>query len=199
MMEMGFTKISTIQQYWLSWNIRLIMDPASNPYHIGDYDYPLYDSSGKHFTSWAAWQGAYMSTYNAAALFSGRASDATFGYPMIGAVGLSYAAGQTAGGYSGSAAYTWIQNAIGPTNLALQNDNPMWAIVPRVAIPVQPPSCDLDGNGTVDNNDVQISISRALGQGFCGGGDLDGDGRCTVIDVQRVINAAGGGMCRIGP
>jgi hypothetical protein len=161
---------------------------------------------------------------------------------MIGAVGLSYAAGQTAGGYSGSAAYTWIQNAIGPTNLALQNDNPMWAIVPRVAIPVQPPSCDLDGNGTVDNNDVQISISRAemkdstpiggpyqgtlaagsasanasaiprwassdqarsswaLGQGFCGGGDLDGDGKCTVIDTQRIINVvSGGASCRIGP
>jgi hypothetical protein len=33
----------------------------------------------------------------------------------------------------------------------------------------------------------------------CGAKDLDGNGRCDPVDVQRVITAALGGACHIGP
>jgi hypothetical protein len=46
---------------------------------------------------------------------------------------------------------------------------------------------------------VQIEINQALGATACGTGDLDGNGNCNVIDVQRVINAALGSPCRLGP
>ena len=67
----------------------------------------------------------------------------------------------------------------------------------RQSTPISP--CDLNSDGVVDSQDVQLAVSAALGERVCGSGDLDGDGRCDVVDVQRVINAALGGACRMGP
>jgi M6 family metalloprotease-like protein len=61
------------------------------------------------------------------------------------------------------------------------------------------PPCDMNGDGSVNVIDVQLSVNKALGITACGAGDLDGDGSCTVIDVQRVVLAALGGSCRLGP
>lgn len=68
------------------------------------------------------------------------------------------------------------------------------------AAAVVPPanSCDLNGDNVVNDADVQIAISAALGKTSCGSADLDGDGRCTVVDVQRVINAMVTGTCKVG-
>ena len=195
--ELGFG-IGAVQQYWARFNINLVLDPNSSPYHLGDYSYPLVQvDNGAYFSTWAAWKASYLPTYDAVSLFNSRSVDPEFGYPQIAYAALSYAAGVTAGSFNGNDAWTWISTNLPNQNLL--NDNPKWAILPRAAIPVLPPSCDLDGNGIVDANDVQISISRALGQGVCGNGDVDRDGRCTVIDTQRIINAAGGASCRIGP
>jgi hypothetical protein len=57
--------------------------------------------------------------------------------------------------------------------------------------------CDLNGDGVVNSSDVSVSISMALGQTPCNGG-LQGLGSCSVVDTQRVINAALGGACRTG-
>ncbi len=58
--------------------------------------------------------------------------------------------------------------------------------------------CDVNRDGKVDSNDVNISLSSALGTGSCVA-DLDGNGRCDVVDLQRVINASlSGGSCRTG-
>lgn len=62
----------------------------------------------------------------------------------------------------------------------------------------QPSPCDLNGDGIVDNLDVQLAISQAVGTTACGTADLVGDGTCIVVDVQRVVNAAGGGVCQVG-
>jgi hypothetical protein len=60
-------------------------------------------------------------------------------------------------------------------------------------------SCDLNGNGVVNVQDVQISVNAVLGLIPClPQYELDGSGTCTVIDVQRVANAVLGLGCVIG-
>jgi hypothetical protein len=46
--------------------------------------------------------------------------------------------------------------------------------------------------------DVQLEVNMALGAIPCTG-DINKDGACNVIDVQRVVNAALGGACVTGP
>jgi hypothetical protein len=60
-------------------------------------------------------------------------------------------------------------------------------------------SCDVNGDGRVDRADVDAAIQQVLGTAACGSGDLDLNGTCNVVDVQRVINASVGGVCKIGP
>jgi hypothetical protein len=60
-------------------------------------------------------------------------------------------------------------------------------------------SCDLNGDGVVGAADVQIEANATVGAAACGAADLDGNGRCDVVDLQRVIAAATGSPCRIGP
>ena len=56
-----------------------------------------------------------------------------------------------------------------------------------------PSRCDIDGNG-VTVTDVQRSVNQAIGLASCTA-DINTDGRCDVLDVQRVVNAALGGGC----
>jgi hypothetical protein len=63
----------------------------------------------------------------------------------------------------------------------------------------QAATCDLNDDGVVNSADVAIAVNAAAGLGSCGAGDLDGNGSCDAMDLQRVINAALGGPCRIGP
>lgn len=60
-------------------------------------------------------------------------------------------------------------------------------------------SCDLNGDSTVDTQDVNLAINQAIGASSCGTADLDQNGTCDAVDVQRVINAALGQSCRTGP
>ena len=61
-------------------------------------------------------------------------------------------------------------------------------------------SCDLNGDGVVNIQDVQISGSSYLGTIPClPQYQLDQSGTCTVVDVQRVVAAALGLGCKIGP
>jgi hypothetical protein len=68
------------------------------------------------------------------------------------------------------------------------------------ATAITPPAasaCDLNGDGTVDSDDVDVAISQALGSTACSNSDLDKSGVCNVVDVQRVTNGIGG-SCRVG-
>jgi hypothetical protein len=128
--EQGFAS-SALLAYEARWTISVILDPDSNPYHIGDYAYPMVQSKeGPWITSWAAWSGAYLPKYDPKALFKSRSGDPQFGYPHIAYAALSYVPGfRTGGGLSGDDAWNWIKANL--PNQNLQNDNPMWAIVPR--------------------------------------------------------------------
>jgi hypothetical protein len=64
--------------------------------------------------------------------------------------------------------------------------------------PPPPPSCDINRDGVIDSLDVPAAIKQALGVTPCGTSDLMQNGQCSVVDVQRVINAVMGGSCRIG-
>lgn len=55
--------------------------------------------------------------------------------------------------------------------------------------------CDVNQDGTVNNLDVTAAIQQAVNPASCGTADIDKDGRCSAIDIQRVINAALGGAC----
>jgi hypothetical protein len=58
-------------------------------------------------------------------------------------------------------------------------------------------SCDVNKDGTVNSADVSLATDQALGKAACTS-DLDGNGVCNVVDVQRVINASLGQSCRVG-
>lgn len=59
-------------------------------------------------------------------------------------------------------------------------------------------ACDLNGDGIIDNTDVQLAVAQAIGTASCSTADLQQNGTCNVIDVQRVSNAALGQSCRTG-
>lgn len=59
-------------------------------------------------------------------------------------------------------------------------------------------ACDLNSDGVVNTTDVNQAVSMALGQSACTA-NITGAGVCTVVTVQRVINASlPGGACVIG-
>jgi hypothetical protein len=60
---------------------------------------------------------------------------------------------------------------------------------------VQP--CDSNGDGVVNADDVQVLVNQALGFTACKN-DLTGNRKCTVVDVQRIVNASLGQHCRVG-
>ena len=60
-------------------------------------------------------------------------------------------------------------------------------------------ACDLNDDGVVNLFDVQIAINQVLGISPCTNADLLQNGQCSVVDVQRVLNASLGGACLIGP
>jgi hypothetical protein len=50
-------------------------------------------------------------------------------------------------------------------------------------------SCDLNGDGVVDSADVVLAVDMALGTKPCTA-NVEGPGICTILTVQRVINAS---------
>jgi len=57
--------------------------------------------------------------------------------------------------------------------------------------------CDLNQDGVTNSLDVTLALNAAIGVGACVD-DLQGNGRCDVIDLQRVVNASNGQTCRTG-
>ena len=55
-------------------------------------------------------------------------------------------------------------------------------------------SCDLNGDGVVDSADVALAVNMALGTATCTG-NVEGPGACTLVTVQRVVNASQGKAC----
>jgi murein DD-endopeptidase MepM/ murein hydrolase activator NlpD len=57
--------------------------------------------------------------------------------------------------------------------------------------------CDLNSDGVVNTNDVELARLMTLGIIPCTA-DLDEDGKCTIVDVQRIVHAVLTGICRVG-
>lgn len=55
-------------------------------------------------------------------------------------------------------------------------------------------ACDLNKDGVVNSADVTLAINMALGTSNCTA-SIEGANTCTVITVQRVVNASDGGTC----
>jgi hypothetical protein len=60
-----------------------------------------------------------------------------------------------------------------------------------------PDPCDLNGDGLVNLLDEQLAVGMSLGQTQCTA-SIDGVNVCNVVIVQRVVNAATGGVCVTG-
>ncbi len=59
-------------------------------------------------------------------------------------------------------------------------------------------ACDLNSDGVTNNTDVDLAMNQALGSIACTNADLDQNGQCNVVDVQRLIHAVLGNGCRVG-
>jgi hypothetical protein len=57
--------------------------------------------------------------------------------------------------------------------------------------------CDLNNDGVVNVLDENLAVSMSLGQAPCTA-NIDGADICNVVIVQRVVNAANGGVCITG-
>jgi len=117
-------------------------------------------------------------------------------HPTLGSAVITFAKGSTSTG--GSFGYAASGNPV-PTPLANAVNTPVVSDT-GVAWPSLSSGspCDLNGDGKVDLNDVNLAVQQALGKMACTA-DLDQNGACNVIDVQRIINATITGVCRIGP
>lgn len=71
-----------------------------------------------------------------------------------------------------------------------------------LASPPPPPpptlTCDLNHDGVVNILDVQLMTNQVLGLVGCNN-DLTQNGSCDMPDITRVVIAAQGGACKIGP
>lgn len=68
---------------------------------------------------------------------------------------------------------------------------------PTAPPPTSANACDVNKDGVVNDTDVSLETSAVLGASACQA-DLDGNGTCNIIDLQRVINASLGQACRTG-
>jgi len=67
--------------------------------------------------------------------------------------------------------------------------------------PPPPPTtsaCDLNSDNSVNVADVQVCVNQVLGVVPCTNADLQGNGLCTAVDVQRVVNSVLGQTCVVG-
>lgn len=167
----------------------IITAPGTNPYLIISNGRAVtVQIDGSYFPTFASLINGYLPSYQGVTSLYNTGPD---DYSALATAGISYLTGQP----NGQASWNFMR-----TNYPWSNFStlPKWAVTPRGAVLPQASSCDLNSDGSVDAADVQSAINQALGTAACTG-DLVGTRTCTVVDVQRVINAALGGVCRLGP
>jgi hypothetical protein len=59
--------------------------------------------------------------------------------------------------------------------------------------------CDLNRDNIVNSADVALARDQLLEVSPCTTADLQPDGKCDVVDLQRIVNASLGQACRTGP
>ena len=209
--ELGFP-IGPLNQVQFLELLHMVQDPAFNPWLVGVYNMPtLRASTNQYYQTWADMLQDYNPAYTACGgtrnfqTMTGwpecGSNDSDFtdpGYPHIAKGAVAYLAqfNVNDGALLGVNAWNWMVANVTESGAGA---NPQWEVLPRnVAVRTAASACDLNSDGVVNAQDVQIEINMALGTSGCNGG-LTGSGTCTVVDVQRVTNAALGGSCRLGP
>jgi hypothetical protein len=194
--ELGYPFGSLVS--WLAPQyVNIVTNPEFNPYIAANGRMPTNRTSdGKYFDSWSNLKTGYISAWQTATNFVPTGQTENLppeGYAALFVAATSMVADQPGGG----AAWNWVQANI--LNDSIFNDDPKWAIIPRTAASTPANACDLNSDSAVDSLDVQIAVNQVLGTSACGSSDLDQNGRCEVVDVQRVISTALGNGCRVGP
>jgi hypothetical protein len=177
-------------------DINILTNPTLNPYMISNGRWPTTRKrDGAYFPDWAGFKSGYQTAWQTARNFDPQRSGGLTppdGYAAYALAAVSYEAGET----NGAASWNWMAANVLPD--ASFATNPKWAILPRGLAASATSSCDLNSDGRVDKLDVQLAIDQALGTLPCTNANLDGSGNCTIVDVQRVINATSDGFCRVG-
>lgn len=190
-----------------------LANPAFNPWMINAYFAPVLQYSaqfggGNYYSTWAQVKAAYTTSWQNAQTWANTddaISDVEHGYTHIARAAASFLPGIVDGAVTGQAAWNWINDPARQVSTQPGlNNNPKWALVPRTGggtAPSQTP-CDLTSDRAVNTADVDLAVDKALGASSCAAGDagdVDQNGSCNVVDVQRVINAVLTGTCRVGP
>ena len=184
--ELGYPadKLLTYSAYWLN---SMLTDSSFNPWLVGKYRQVVTQNSPRAYYTFAQVKAKYSD--------GNRTTFDTPDYARYAFAASSFVKGEA----NGSAAWTWLNtNSRNGVNHNLMESDPSWTILPRNAVALVPSACDLNADGRVDALDVQSAVEQALGMSPCTNADLEGSGNCTVVGVQRVINAALGGSCRVG-
>lgn len=173
-----------------------LTDSGYNPYLIANGRIPTTRvSDGQYFPSWADLKSGYTADWQSKSSFDLANTDGFDAYALAAA---SMVANET----GGAAAWSFISGKMLAGNASFK-DNPKWALTPRGAAVPQPlptPApfrCDVNGDGQLTAADADVARLQATGAASCTV-DLDGNGRCDAVDVQRVIDAVLGGVCRLG-
>jgi hypothetical protein len=195
--DLGFSTNALLSWIAKDW-INMVVNPAFNPYLI-DQNYMVMMGNSKTMpTNWGGSDATGMKFYLAG---SSRSFFANSGNPSTPATPgpsdyanifkgmVTWAYAYTDGSYTGSGAWAWVRDHVPNTGA---NGDHKWDFLPRYS------PCDLNEDGLVNILDVQNGYIQF--HGTCGNADLTGDGLCTIVDIQRLIDAAAlGGTCRVGP
>jgi hypothetical protein len=126
--EMGFPT-QTLRRRSMTHMLGELTSPDYNPYLVEAYVLPAAPAQKQVFTAWAQVLDGFLPETRTASKFSG-STYADFSYSFIALAAASYLADVDQDGRKGSDAYAWLKANI-PRQDVL-NDNPKWALVPRV-------------------------------------------------------------------
>lgn len=201
--EMGYAEAKGVQEALSRNLIHMLTDPAYRPWVSNAYVTPITSRATKtYFQTWSeALTGWGAPARNATWWYNTEDSlaDVEHGYTHIQRAAASYLPGISDGSLTGQKAWDWINDPA--RNVSTQpalRDNPKWAILPRNYTAIAAGKCDINADGILNVADHAGAVNQAVGLEACGRAEIDGNGRCDVVDVQRVANAIGGGVCRAG-
>jgi hypothetical protein len=70
---------------------------------------------------------------------------------------------------------------------------------PVPVFPGTPSPCDVTPDGVVNASDVTAATAQVLGTASCTTADVQRNGVCNIVDLQRIINASQGHGCNTAP
>lgn len=191
--------------------IGILTTPGYNPYLIAAYDVPTSADGSTWIQSWASTLSYYTPSLQTANTLT---YDSNL-YPRIAVAGVSFLQGiSVPGAGTGAQAYSWLKthelNADGfvlgtggdYNDAGFGRVDPRWTLAPAslsVSTSYAPNACDLNSDGAVNQADVQLAVDQVIHMLPCSPAGIQRNGTCTVMDVQRIVNASAGASCVVKP